>query len=295
MAWFEHLQNTLFRRAEPEPAPGLTMLLGASGGIGRAYARELAGRGHRLLLVAQNRDNLEQLAVELRTTYGVTVETLPANLADEADLAQVEQRLAGDAAITMYVNCAGVASWGRFTDLDWQQELKTIQINLLAGTRLTRAALTNMLPRRRGTIINVASLAGFFPLPFCAIYGATKAYLISFTEAIYEELRGSGLRIQVCCPGFVRTGMFARSGADVEKLPRFIWIAPEVIARESLVALRRDQPICIPGLGFRVLTLLMRFSPRSLGRRGTAQWFGNFEAYRLAQAPAEPPRNNGSA
>jgi short-subunit dehydrogenase len=270
------------------------MLLGASGGIGRAYAAELAGRGYRLLLVAQNAVNLEQLAAELRVAHGVTIETLAANLAEEAGVAQVEQRLASDREITLYVNCAGVASWGRFADLDWQRELKTIQINLLAAARLTRAALTNMLPRRCGAIINVASLAGFFPLPYCAVYGATKAFLISFTEAVYEELRGSGLRIQVCCPGFVRTGMFARSGADVEKLPRFIWIRPEAIARQSLAALRRDRPICIPGLGFRLLAFLSRFTPRGGARRHAAQFFGNFAAYRL-DPTAPPPDNTGTA
>jgi len=170
-------------------------------------------------------------------------------------------------------------------------ELDLVRVNVMASVRLTKAALASMLPRRQGAIVTVASLAGYVMLPFCATYGGTKAFLISFTEALYEELRGTGVRVQVVCPGFTRTEMFARSGANTDKMPSFIWVTPETIARSSLDALRHDRPVCIPGARFRALSVLFRLTPRRIVRRMTSRIFGNFDAYRLdeADAPAGKP------
>lgn len=265
------------------------MVLGATGGIGRAFAERLAAGGRPLLVVARNRDRLEDLARRLTATYRVAVETLAADLADEKGLRSVEDGIRGDASLQLLVNSAGIASWGRFADLDLERELDVIRVNVIAGVRLTRAALSVMLPRRSGAIVNVASLGGYIPLPFCATYGGTKAYLVSFTEALYEELRGSGVRIQVVCPGFTRTEMFARAGADVTKMPSYIWVSPETIARHSLATLRRDRPVCIPGLRVRMFWLLCRLRARSALRRRAGEFFGNFETYRLEEraAPGE--------
>lgn len=257
------------------------MVLGATGGIGRAFAEALAAKGHELLVVARNRGRLEELAKQLNATYRVAVEILTADLAREGDLRGVEDRVRGDASLQLMVNSAGLASWGRFSDLDLDREIDLIRVNVIAGVRLTKAALSSMLPRRRGAIVNVASLAGYIPLPFCATYGGAKVFLISFTEALHEELRGTGVRIQVVCPGFTRTEMFARSGADVAKMPSFIWERPETIARSSLAALRRDRPVCIPDIRARMLSLLFRLMPRRVVRRGAARLFGDFETYRL--------------
>ena len=258
------------------------MVLGATGGIGRAFAERLAAGGHPLLVVARNRDRLEDMARQLIGTHHVAVEVLVADLADEKGLRSVEDRIRSDASLQLVVNSAGIASWGRFAELDLEHELEIIRVNVIAGVRLTRAALSGMLPRGRGAIVNVASLGGYIPLPFCATYGGTKAFLVSFTEALHEELRASGVRIQVVCPGFTRTEMFARAGADVARMPSYIWVDPETIARQSLAALRREQPVCIPGLRVRLFWLLCRLRARSTLRRSAAAFFGNFEAYRLA-------------
>jgi short-subunit dehydrogenase len=265
----------------PVDVPGRAVVIGATGGIGRAFVEQLAAKGHELLLVARNRDRLEELAKHLRATYRVAVEVLAADLADETSLRSVEDRIRQDASLEVLVNSAGIASWGRFFELDLERETDVIRINVIAGVRLTRAALATMLPRRRGGIVNVASLYGYTPIPFCANYGATKAYLISFTEALYEELRGTGVRIQVVCPGFTRTDLLSRAGVDVTKLPSFIWGQPEMIARNSLAALRRGRSVCIPGIRFRMHRLLLRLMPRSAVRRWTARGSGNFKGYRL--------------
>lgn len=265
------------------------MVLGATGGIGRAYAETLAGAGCALLVVARNRDRLEELAKRLNTTYRVAVEVLAADLAQEDGLRSVETRIREDTSLELLVNSAGLASWGRFSDLDLDRELDVIRVNVIAGVRLTKAALAVMLPRRRGAIVNVASLAGYTPLPFCATYGGTKAHLVSFTRALYEELRGTGVRIQVACPAFVRTEMFSRSGADVARLPSFIWDRPETIARRSLAALRHNRrPVCLPGIRARMLLLLFRLMPGIVVQRAIVYYFGNFEAYRL-ENHAPPP------
>ena len=266
-------------------------MLGATGGIGRAFADQLAERGHDLVVIARNRPRLEELARELRGKHGHSVEVLAADLALDADLQRVEARVREDAGLQLLVNSAGIASWGRFWELDVDAELDLVRVNVMASVRLTKAALASMLPRRQGAIVTVASLAGYVMLPFCATYGGTKAFLISFTEALYEELRGTGVRVQVVCPGFTRTEMFARSGANTDKMPSFIWVTPETIARSSLDALRHDRPVCIPGARFRALSVLFRLTPRRIVRRMTSRIFGNFDAYRLdeADAPAGKP------
>lgn len=225
---------------------------------------------------------MEQLARELRASYGVEVEVLVADLSREDALRTVEDRIAGDPTLTLLVNCAGSAPWGRFAQLDLKRQDETIRLNVLAPVRLTRAAVTGMIERGRGAIINVASLSAYMAMPFCAVYGGTKAYLASFTEALHEELRGTGVKVQALCPGFTRTGLFAREGADVNKIPSLAWISAEKVVRSSLAALRRDRAICVPGFRFRLLALLLRLVPRSHVRRRVAALFGRFEALRLA-------------
>ena len=274
-------------------ARGRALITGGSGGIGGEFARQLAGQGYALLLVARNRDRLEQLARELRETCGAEVEILAADLSRSDSLRIVEDRIAGDSALTLLVNCAGSAPWGRFTELDIQRQEETIRLNVLAPVRLTRAALTGMLERGRGAIVNVSSLAAFISLPFCATYGGTKAYLASFSEALHEELRGTGVKVQALCPGFTRTELFAREGADLSKIPSYAWVSPETVVRSSLAALRRNRAICVPGFRFRLLALLLRLVPRSHVRRRVAAQFGRFDTLRLEEEPSSEESRAG--
>jgi short-subunit dehydrogenase len=272
--------------ATTDAACGRALITGGSGGIGAEFARQLARQGYTLILVARTRSPLEQLAQELRASYGVEVEVLVADLSREDSLRTVEERIASDPTLTLLVNCAGTAPWGRFAQLDLHRQDETIRLNVLAPVRLTWAAVTGMIERGRGAIINVSSLSAYIALPFCAVYGGTKAYLASFTEALHEELRGTGVKVQALCPGFTRTGLFAREGADINKIPSPALVSAQTVVRGSLAALRRDRAICVPGFRFRLLALLLRLAPRSHVRRHVAALFGRFDALRLQDAPS---------
>ncbi len=278
-----------------ESAPcGRALITGGTGGIGAAFARQLASEGHSLTLVARTKNHLEQLARDLRAAYGVEVEVLTADLSREESLRIVEERITSDPTLTLLVNCAGSAPWGRFAELDLKRQEETIRLNVLAPVRLTRAAVAGMIQRGRGAVVNVSSLSAYMALPFCAIYGGTKAFLASFTEALHEELRGTGVKVQALCPGFTRTGLFAREGADMEKIPSLAWLSAETVARSSLAALRRGRAICVPGLRFRLLALLLRLVPRSHVRRRVAALFGRFDTLRIEEGPSSDKRSGAA-
>jgi len=240
---------------------------GASAGIGQAFAERLARDGWDLRIVARSAGRLQALAKRLRREHGIQVQVLPADLTDPVALRALERRLARDAHLELLVNDAGMGDFGAFADRNREVEDAGIRLNVLAVVRLTHAALRGMLRRGRGGVINVSSTAAFQPLPYVAIYGATKAFLNSFTEALHEELRGSGVRVQALCPGLTHTEIFARAGADVSDLPSFLWMEPEAVVAESLSALERGTVVCVPGFGNRALTSLSRLVPHEVSRR----------------------------
>jgi short-subunit dehydrogenase len=207
------------------------------------------------------------LAERLRREHAAQVEVHAADLTDTAARGSVERRLAQDAALAMLVNAAGIATLGRFAALDADGEAAAIALNVTATVRLTRAALPGMLARRHGAIVNVSSIAAFVPVRFSTTYAAGKAFLNSFTEALHEELRGRGVRVQVLCPGFTRTAFTQRAGVDDDAIPPFAWMSPDAVAAASLAALRRGRVVCVPGLTNRLLTTLLAALPRRLARR----------------------------
>src|SRR5919109_1270658 len=148
-------------------------------------------------------------------------------------LRTVEEHIAGEEALELLVNNAGFGTTGPFARLDPDQEEAEIRLNVLALVRLTRAALPGMIARGRGAIINVSSLAAFAPGPYDATYGATKAFVNSFTEALHEELRGTGVRVQALCPGFIHTELQQRAGIDTSRLPAWVWMTPEAVVEAS--------------------------------------------------------------
>ena len=243
------------------------LVTGASTGIGACFAESLAAEHYDLIIVARSRDRLEKLASRLRDSHGVAVEPMAADLTDTAQLRAVEAVVADAKALDLLVNNAGFGNFGRFDSLDADREELQIRLNVVALVRLTRAALPRMIARGRGAVINVSSLAAFQPAPYNATYGATKAYVNSFTEALHEELRGTGVRLQVLCPGFTRTEFQRRAGVDTSGVPAFAWMTPEAVVQASLEGLRRGEIICVPGLGYRALATLTSAVPRSLARR----------------------------
>lgn len=243
------------------------VVTGASAGIGRAFAERLARDGWDLRIVARSTARLEALAKRLRREHGTQVAVLTADLTDPAALRALERRLARDARLELLVNDAGMGDFGAFASRDPDVAEAEIGLNVLAAVRLTHAALRGMLRRDRGAVINVSSTAAFQPFPYAAIYGATKAFLNSFTEALHEELRESAVRVQSLCPGLTHTEIFTRAGADVSGLPAFLWMEPEAVVAESLAALERGAVVCVPGFGNRALASLTRLVPREVIRR----------------------------
>ncbi len=242
------------------------LVTGASAGIGEAFARALAAERYDLVLVARRRERLETLAKELAERHHVAATVEAVDLAEEAELAGLAERVAADPP-DLLVNNAGFGSMGRFAELDVERELEQIRLNVLALVRLTRAALPGMLERGRGSVVNVSSLAGESAGPFSATYAATKAYVTSFSESLHEELRGTGVCVQALLPGFTRTEFQEVAGVDPGIVPAFAWMSPAQVVAASLAALRRGDAICIPGLGNRLLGGLTGLAPRGLARR----------------------------
>jgi short-subunit dehydrogenase len=240
---------------------------GASAGIGTAFAERLARDGYDLVLVARRRDRLEELAKRVRESHRVDVEVLAADLVDAGELLTVEQRAAAFPGLDLLVNNAGFGTVGPFHELDPDGVEREILLNDVALVRLTRAALPRMVERGHGAIVNVSSLAGFQPSPYNATYAATKAFVTSFSEAIAEELRGTGVLVQALCPGFTRTEFQEVAGVEPSDIPDFAWMEPGPVVDASLDALRSRQVVCVPGLGNRVLSLTARTLPRALVAR----------------------------
>jgi uncharacterized protein len=254
------------QQSRRSPARPRALVTGASAGIGAAFARALAARGHDLVLVARRRDRLEALAKEARERHGVAATVEPADLAEEADLARLADGVAADPPDVL-VNNAGFGTLGAFAELDPERELEEIRLNVVALVRLTRAALPGMLARGRGAVVNVSSLAGESAGPFTATYSATKAYVTRFSESLHEELRGSGVVVQALLPGFTRTEFQEVAGVDPGLVPAFAWLSAEGVAEASLAALARGDAVCIPGAGYRLLGGLTGLAPRGLTRR----------------------------
>jgi hypothetical protein len=240
---------------------------GASAGLGAVFADRLAREGHDLILVARNRERLVALAGQLGSTYGIQAEVDAADLSQPADLRRIERRVAEQADLDLLINNAGFGTIGPFAELDVEREEEEIRLNVVALVRLTRAALPGMIARGRGSIVNVSSMASFQPGPFNATYGATKAYVTSFTEALHEELRGSGVRVQALCPGFTRTEFQERAGIDTSDIPALAWMTSEAVVDASLAALRRGDVVFVPGVANRVVVGLTGITPRSVVRR----------------------------
>jgi uncharacterized protein len=239
----------------------VALITGASSGIGEIFARKLSERGCRLILVARRKERLEQLAGELRNA-----EVLIADLSSDADVDKVGNRIVSEPHLEFLVNNAGFGVLGLFHETPLDTQDKMHRLHILAIERLTHAALQGMMARRKGNIINVSSVAGFVTTPNSFTYGATKAWINSFTEGLYVELKylGSPVRVQSLCPGFTHTEFQDTAGLDKSAIPKSIWMTAEDVVDISLRGLERNQPIVIPGLHNRLFVFLHRRFPRAL-------------------------------
>lgn len=246
------------------------LITGASSGIGLAFARALAAQGVRLTLVARDGTRLDEVADELRAAHEVKVETVSADLRTAAGLAEVGNLLrAEDEPVDLLVNNAGVGTRGAFATLDPAAEADVVALSVTAVLELCHSALPGMLARRQGWIVNVASLAAMQPTPLTATYGAAKAFSLSLSEALYDELRGTGVHVSALCPSFTATEFHTRAGVDVSRVPSGAWLDPAVVAEAGLRAVARGRPVCVPGLAYRVLAAASSIAPRPLARYGS--------------------------
>lgn len=238
------------------------LVTGASSGIGREIARVLAARGTALTLVARRKDRLDQLAAELGDRVDIAV--LAADLGSDDGVTVVERHLA-DRPVELLVNNAGVGTGGMFHELPLGPELSEIRLNVLALVRLTHAVLPGMVAAGHGGIVNVSSIAGNQPLQGYATYGATKAFVTSFTESIAFEVRRSGVHVTVVKPGYTDTEMNPDAPkAGVQR--RLLWLDAEHVARASVEAVERGRLHCVPGATWRVADTLIESLPRSAVR-----------------------------
>src|SRR3954468_3760385 len=246
--------------AAPVSGPGTAVVTGASSGIGASYARHLAAAGHDLVLVARRAQRLERLADELRGAGSGGVELLPADLADAAGREHVLDRLRRED-VTVLVNNAGINGYGPFEEVDPAVLAQVLALNVTAPTLLARAVIPGMRARGRGSVINVASLLAFAgdlgpdPLPHRAVYAGTKGFVVTFTRTLAAELGGSGVEVQVVCPGYTATEFHRAQGLEPvaeDDTDRINVAAPamaaEDVVRASLAALGTGEVVCVPGL-----------------------------------------------
>jgi len=230
------------------PAKPTALITGASTGIGATYADRLARRGYNLILVARDRTRLEDLAGRLRTETGKAVEVLPADLARADDLRRVEQRLRDDAGITAFVNNAGMAVVGPAVDADPERLDAVVQLNIVAASRLGIAAAQAFKARNEGTLINIASVLALVSERFNAVYNASKAYVLTFTQALRNELSGTNVRVQAVLPGATRTEIWNRAGGDVDALPAEMVMDVDPMVDAALAGLDHGEAVTIPSL-----------------------------------------------
>lgn len=240
--------------ATPDGKGRRAVVTGASSGIGAAFAERLASDHYNLTVVARRRERLAALAQRLREKEHVDVQVVVVDLTKPADLHALEERLAGDEELALLVNNAGFNTSVPFVTLDPDRAEEMINVQVLAVTRLTRAALPGMIARGHGAIINVSSRLAFTasmpspPLNKRAVYAATKAYVNTFTEILHDELKGTGVQVQALCPGIVWTEFYERQGMKPGMFPPAMLQKPEDVVQASLAALKRDEVICVPAL-----------------------------------------------
>ena len=249
---------------------GTALVTGGTAGIGHAFARRLAADGYDLVLVARDGDRLAQVAAELGARYGTAVEVMVADLAVRADVARVADRLAG-APVDVLVNNAGFGLNTSFLGSDAADQERLLDVLCRAVLVISHAGAKAMVARGSGAIVNVSSVAGFAAM---GTYGAAKAWVTAFTEALAVELSGTGVTATALCPGFVRTQFHDRARMNMSRLPARAWLDADTVVDACLADVRRGRVVSVPSARYRVAVFLARHAPRPLVRgvsNGVAQ------------------------
>ncbi|MFE7975378.1 SDR family NAD(P)-dependent oxidoreductase [Streptomyces shenzhenensis] len=238
------------------------LITGSTAGIGAAFARRLAADGHDLVLVARDTARLREQATELHDRHGIEAEVLTADLAQDAGIEAVAARL-GDrrSPVDLLINNAGFANRGRYLDVPMADELRMLKVHIEAVLRLTSAASEAMRERGRGGIVNVASVAAFVPR---GTYGASKAWVVQFTQGAAQVLAGSGVRLMALAPGLVRTEFHERAGMGTDNIPEWMWLDADKLVAAALADLARGKTLSIPDPRYKALMGLAKMAPRGL-------------------------------
>jgi short-subunit dehydrogenase len=238
------------------------LITGASVGIGAAFARRLAADGLRLVLVSRDGERLGAAAEEYRKRYGVQTEVLLADLATDDGLGAVEDRLRSG--VDLLVNNAGFAHPAAFPDIPIKDELAMLKLHCEAVLRLTYAALPAMTEKHRGGVINVSSVAAFFTR---GTYAASKAWVVTFSQAVAAEVDGAGVRVMALCPGFTHTEFHQRAGMDLSGIPGILWLSAEQVAGEGMRDFARGLRVSVPGAQYKAIVALGRLIPPNIAGR----------------------------
>jgi short-subunit dehydrogenase len=238
------------------------LITGSTAGIGAAFGRRLASDGHNLVLVARDKKRLGEQATELHDRHGIEAEVLSADLATDDGIETVADRLSDRKhPVDLLVNNAGFGNKGRYLDVPMADELKMLKVHCEAVLRLTSAATESMRDRGRGGVVNVASVAAFLPR---GTYGASKAWVVQFTQGAARDLAGSGVRLMALCPGFVRTEFHERAGMDTDNIPSWMWLDADKLVTAALADLARGKSVSIPDPRYKALMGMVKVTPRGL-------------------------------
>jgi len=241
------------------------LITGASSGLGEQFAYALGREHYDLVLAARREDRLAAVAGRARTAGAGSVRTIRADLAQPETPAALYQQLTGDGVqIDYLVNHAGFGPSGRFHLLPLERELEEIELNVTSLVAMTRLFLPAMVERRRGTVINVASTAAFQATPYMATYGATKAFVLSFSEAVAAELGGTGVTVMALCPGPVRTEFQKIANNERVRFPSFIWTEADRVVNEAIAAAASGRSLCVAGAINNAMVIASKFTPRAL-------------------------------
>jgi uncharacterized protein len=256
------------------------LVTGASAGIGREFALQLAGQARTLVLIARRGERLEQLRDELvRRSPKLNVRVRVVDLADKSQIDQLLGWLDQEqVAIDLLINNAGLGDYGSVATSEIERDLQMIEVNITALTLLARCLVPKMIAKKRGAILNVSSSAGFLPIPGMAIYAATKAFVNSFSEALRIELRGTGVIVATLCPGPVHTefgDVGTRPGDKPPSGPEFVYVPVEQVVEDALASITADRPLVVPGVAMKLSMLLVRLTPMPLLR-----WASRFSGKR---------------
>src|SRR5262252_5998599 len=268
-----------------DPMSEAALITGASSGLGAEYAKLFASDKKDVILIARRRDRLEALSRELSGKFGVQAQVIAEDLADVAAPKRIEGEVKRIGAQIRYlVNNAGFGITGRFAEEDAERELAVVQVNIAALVALTRAFLPGMIANGRGRILNIGSTAGFQPGPFMAVYYASKAFVISFTEALWYELKGTGVSATVSCPGATATEFSKVAGTDKSRLFAMGAMAAADVAAHAYRAMQSGKPMAVHGLKNKVLAGSVRLSPRAVVRGISASLNKPFPRERSSEA-----------